>query len=112
MRNRRYREKNPNLFVASGHKNHRIHDFLKGWGTVDKDGSILWDSWRPPTKKEIARAKRNSDKAMKKLKEGKLTFLLPQIVNRCFPTLSVQDIIGVQPMSNNQNESEEIKNEV
>lgn len=99
MRKRRYREKNPQIFVASGHKNQRIHDFLKGWGTIDKDGSILWDSWRPPTKRQREKSKRDSDKAMEKLKNGTLKIPLPEIVNRCFPKLSVEDIIGVQPMS-------------
>jgi len=53
--NRRYREKcNANTIgISSTYANQRIHDFLKGWGTISKDGkSVLWDSYRPPTKKQ------------------------------------------------------------
>ena len=87
---RRFREKQPNISIASTHKESRIHDFLKGWGTICKDGSILWDHYRPPTKRELDRCRKNWKKLPDKL-------LIP-IVNVLLPQLSARDIIDVQPM--------------
>lgn len=85
---RRYREHVPALFIAVASANHRIHDFLKGWGTISKDSkSILWDHWRPCTKKQLARF-------------NKITFdkfLFPAI-NEVASELSPKDICLVQPL--------------
>lgn len=53
---KKYREKiGPNtIFIASTHPNRRIHDSIKGWGTVSKTGkTILWDYWQRPKKLKI-----------------------------------------------------------
>ena len=91
---RRYREKIPGLFV-SVRKGHRIHDFLKGWGTVDKDGSVLWDQWRPLTKSQREKALKWSSE---RLTCPKITF--PAIKGYTFPSLTAQDILDVQPLTN------------
>lgn len=94
---RRYREKKPGLSVASFRPG-RIHDFLKGYGTLCKDGSILWDWWRPPTKRQVERAIRNSKKFTESLKAGKHT-ILPSLVNAVMPQIIAADIVSVQPMN-------------
>ncbi len=90
-RRRRWREKNLDLFIASCHKNARIHDFLKGWGTICKDGSILWNHYKPATKKQIAKA------LSRKILTDNFKAIFPMI-NAALPEISVSDIIGVQPM--------------
>jgi len=95
-RNRRYREKSPQVSIAIGLKEQRIHDFLKGFGTACKDGSILWETWRPPTKREFERYKRRLEK-----NKGKLPTILFPIIKATMPTLTAEDIIGVQPMMTN-----------
>jgi hypothetical protein len=92
-RKRRYREKSPQVFITIGLKEHRIHDFLKGFGTVCKDGSILWDTWRPNTKREFERRKIRREK-----NKGKIPTILFPIIKAVMPTLTAADIIGVQPM--------------
>jgi hypothetical protein len=92
-RKRRYREKFPHISIAGSHGHGRIHDFFKGWGTVCKDGSILWDTWRPATKREFERYKRRSEK-----NKGKIPTILFPLVKAVMPTLTAEDIIGVQPM--------------
>ena len=92
-RHRRYREKwNLNsISVASTH-GERIHDFIKGWGTIAKDGkSVLWDSYRPPTKKQRDKL----DRHWKKNPSSKFTF---PIINKIMSDVSISDIISVQPM--------------
>jgi hypothetical protein len=89
---RRYREKRPQLFIAGVNKNHRIHDFLKGWGTVYKDNSILWDTWRPLTKRQVDRVRRNHERFRKN------PIILFPIVKTIIPILNAIDIINVQPM--------------
>lgn len=74
---RRYREKprtkpGINKVYIPG----RVHDFLKGYGTKCKDGSILWDTWRPLTKKQIAKheakaKKLNHQRRLENIKAGK-----------------------------------------
>jgi hypothetical protein len=93
IKRRRYREKNARLFVAI-QKNHRIHDFLKGWGTLCKDGSILWDTWRPVTKRHFEQYQRRSEK-----NKGKLPKILISLVKAVMPEITAADIIGVQPMT-------------
>jgi hypothetical protein len=97
-RKRRYREHPPWGSIASGHENDRIHDFLKGWGTVCKDGSILWDHWRPLTKREAERCIKRNKRATERLLSGETKLLIPMI-NATFPTLLAEDIINVQPMT-------------
>lgn len=89
---RRYREKTANLFVAA-QIGHRIHDFLKGWGTIDKDGSVLWDHWRPPTKRQAEKARKRHEKFMKNP-----ILKIPMIKDYTFPTLTAEDIVGTQPI--------------
>lgn len=94
---RRYREKgDPDLFV-SGMSKGRIHDFLKGWGTSCKDGSILWDTWRPPTKRQIERSLKRYEKRRKEILDGTFKLVIP-MVKAVYPEIKAEDIIGVQPM--------------
>lgn len=97
---RRYREKgDPNIFIASIHEG-RIHDFLKGWGNICKDGSILWDTWRPPTKRQIERSLKRYEKRRKEILDGTVKLVIP-MVKAVYPELKAEDIIGVQPMMTN-----------
>ena len=93
-RHRRYREKwNLNsISVASTH-GERIHDFIKGWGTIAKDGkSVLWDSYRPPTKKQRDKLDRHWKK-----NPPFSEFIFPVIKN--MPSTSLMDeLVSVQPM--------------
>lgn len=91
-RKRRYREKNPD-FSISGRKGGRVHDFLKGWGTICEDGSILWDTWRPITKRDYERYERRSEK-----NKGKLPTIFIPCIKSIMPEIKASDIIGVQPM--------------
>ena len=94
-RHRRYREKwNLNsISVASTH-GERIHDFMKGWGTIAKDGkSVLWDSYRPPTKKHLAKLDRHRKKNPPFSK-----FAFP-IINKIMPVWNASDLVSVQPMN-------------
>ncbi len=98
IRKRRHREKitAATFFVCSTHGNGRLHDAIKGWGTVEKDGkSILWDSWRPMTKKQ--RAKR--DRRMKNAPEAFSKIIFPVIKN-CMPpdANTLRDIMLAQRM--------------
>jgi len=86
MKRRRYREKNFHTTVGI-RKGERVHDFLKGWGTICKDGSVLWDTWRPPTKKQVAKFKSSNF--------DKWTF---PVIKSMMPTLLSSEIVGVQPM--------------
>jgi hypothetical protein len=90
---RRYREKSPKVSIAIGLKEQRIHDFLKGFGTLCKDGSILWETWRPATKREFERYNRRSEK-----NKGKIPTILFPMIKAIMPQLTAVDIIGVQPM--------------
>jgi hypothetical protein len=83
---RRYRDKRASVTVAI-RCGGRIHDFLKGWGTVGRDGSILWDWWRPPTKWQV--------KKFSKASFDKWTF--PVIKNMPSSNL-VDSLVAVQPM--------------
>lgn len=85
-RHRRYREKPGRVTVAASNGD-RIHDFFKGWGTLCKDGSILWDWWRPPTKKHIAK--------FQKMKFDKWTF---PIIKKVSMTSITEALTSVQPM--------------
>ena len=96
-RHRRYREHiGSNTFsVSSTHANERIHDFLKGWGTVAKDGkSILWDTYRPATKKQRDKLDRHWKK------NPSFSKIMMPLVNKVFPEISAKEIISVQPMMN------------
>jgi len=105
----RYREKVGTTGIASLHKNGRIHDFLRGWGTYYKDGSILWDHWRPPTKRQLAKHKADEIRRSKKRREENIKagrdpdawVFMMSIINRTFPELLAKDIMSVQPMSDN-----------
>jgi len=92
---RRYREKpNPNQIVIASVNGKRIHDFLKGWGTICKDGSILWDWWKPVTK-------RQQKKFEKKCKFDK--FIFP-VINKILPEWNVEDFINCQSMTDKKKE--------
>lgn len=96
-RHRRYREHiDTNTFsVSSTHANQRIHDFLKSWGTVAKDGkSILWDTYRPATKKQRDKLARYWEK------NPPFSKIMMPLVNKVFPEISAKEIISVQPMMN------------
>lgn len=90
-RQRRYREKSSHfqIGIASIHKERRIHDFLKGWGTLCKDGSILWDWWRPPTK-------RRQKWVEKHCKFDKWIF---PIFTKIMPEWNVKDFVNIQPLT-------------
>jgi hypothetical protein len=96
-KHRRYRENLTGftLSFASTHANHRIHDFLKGWGTVAKDGkSILWDWWRPQTKKQRDKLERHWKKHPPFSK-----WIFPVIKNMPdFSDVDLRAIISAQPM--------------
>lgn len=92
-RKRRWREKRFEPFITSVHKEGRVHDFLKGWGTICKDGSTLWDHYRPPSKRELERYR----KRYARNKGNPPTILFPMI-NATMPHLSIKDIMRVQPM--------------
>lgn len=92
MQVKKYRERyGPNtIFVASVMGN-RIHDTLKGWGTISKTGkTILWDSW--------VRPKRNSKRDAKAEQHSFDKFIVPPI-KKVFPALILKDIMSVQPLS-------------
>ena len=91
-RHRRYREKNFAPTVASV-RGDTVHDFLKGWGIINKDGSVLWESWRPPTKRHLAKMER-----LWKKRPPFSSFKMP-VINTIFPTLLIRDLVSVQPMS-------------
>ena len=98
-RTRRYREKysDRTLTVASTHSEHRIHDFIKGWGTVAKDGkSILWDCWRPITKKRSRELEKHWEKnpPFSKIAFPNIKGLFPMEA----PNLTIEEIVSVQPM--------------
>jgi hypothetical protein len=81
--------------VASTYGGNRIHDFFKGWGTVAKDGkSILWDSWRPITKKRRLELERHWKKQGGPF--GKWVF---PVIKNMGNMPSLKDIMLVQPMS-------------
>jgi len=93
---RRYREKwNLNsISVASTH-GERIHDFMKGWGTIAKDGkSVLWDSYRPPTKKQRDKLDRHWKK------NPPFSNIIFPVINKVMPTITAAEIVSVQPMMN------------
>jgi hypothetical protein len=95
-RTRRYREiiSSNTIMVAGMHGNGRIHDFMKGFGTVAKDGkSILWDWWRPTTKKRIAALERH----WKKQGGPFAKWVFPAIKN--MPQMpDLREIMMAQPM--------------
>jgi len=94
---RRYREKcNANTIgIASTYENHRIHDFIKGWGTIAKDGkSVLWDTWRPLTKKQREKMDRYSKK------NPPFSKVIFPVINKVMPELTIDQLVSVQPMTN------------
>ena len=83
------------LGVASTYANERIHDFLKGWGTISKDGkSVLWDSYRPLTKKQ----REKMDRRLKK--NPPFSNIIFPVINKVMPTITAAEIVSVQPMMN------------
>ena len=104
----RYREKVGTTGIASLHKNGRIHDFLRGWGPYCKDGSILWDHWRPLTKKQLAKRKAVDNRILKKRREENIKagrdpdawVITFPFINKIFPEILAKDIVSVQPMTN------------
>ena len=89
---RRYREKNGRCNIAIiTNKNGRIHDFFKGWGNLCEDGSILWDDWRPPTKKQTKASIRKYD--------GRIPKILIPMIRDTFPILTASEIVSVQPLT-------------
>lgn len=86
-RHRRYREKPGRVTIAAS-KGERIHDFFKGWGTICKDGSILWDWWRPATKRQQARFAKSAN-------FDKWTF---PIIKKISKVDLIDQITSVQPM--------------
>lgn len=94
---RRYREpwSDGTLSVASTYANERIHDFLKGWGTISKDGkSVLWDTWRPPTKKQREKLERHWKK------NPPFSKIIFPVINKVMPELTIDQLVSVQPMTN------------
>ncbi len=96
-RTRRYREpwSCNTLSVASSYANERIHDFLKGWGTISKDGkSVIWDTWRPPTKKQRKKLERHWKK------NPPFSKIIFPVINKLMPELTIDQLVSVQPMTN------------
>jgi len=111
---RRYRQKDYVSLSLIGQLNRddypfRIHDFAKGWGTVYKDKSVLWDCWRPLTKKELHKIASESKKRLETVRKNNVLngkhpddpapIFMP-VIKGIIPTLSPADIISVQPMTN------------
>jgi hypothetical protein len=86
---RRYREKGHVQLSVAIKSGERVHDFLKGWGTICKDGSVLWDWWRPPTKKQQKRF-------AKYCKFEKWIF---PIIKKVYPKLITKNLVSIQPMT-------------
>jgi hypothetical protein len=83
------------LSVASTYANERIHDFIKGWGTISKDGkSVLWDSYRPPTKKQREKLERHWRK------NPPFSKIIFPVINKVMPELTIDQLVSVQPMTN------------
>lgn len=96
-RHRRYREpwNCGTINVASTYADERIHDCMKGWGTIAKDGkSVFWDTWRPPTKKQREKMDRHWKKNPPFSK-----FIFP-VINKVMTTITAAEIVSVQPMMN------------
>ena len=94
---RRYREKcnAGTIGITSTYANERIHDFIKGWGTISKDGkSVLWDTWRPPTKKQRKKLERHSKK------HPPFSKIIFPVINKVMPELTIDQLVSVQPMTN------------
>jgi len=94
---RRYREKcnAGTIGITSTYANERIHDFLKGWGTISKDGkSVLWDSYRPPTKKQREKLERHWRK------NPPFSKIIFPVINKVMPELTIDQLVSVQPMTN------------
>ncbi len=99
---RRYREpwSAGTLSVASTYANERIHDFLKGWGTISKDGkSVLWDSYRPLTKKQREKLERHWRK------NPPFSKIIFPVINKVMPELTIDQLVSVQPMTNPPSDS-------
>lgn len=95
-RTRRYREVryDGTLSIASTHAERRIHDFIKGWGTVSKDGkSILWDWWRPITKKRLKELERHWKK------NPPFSKVTIPMIKGSWPSFTAEEIYSVQPMT-------------
>ena len=94
---RRYREKcnAGTIGITSTYANERINDFIKGWGTISKDGkSVLWDSYRPPTKKQREKLERHSKK------NPPFSKIIFPVINKVMPELTIDQLVSVQPMTN------------
>ena len=94
---RRYREKcnAGTIGITSTYANERIHDFIKGWGTISKDGkSVLWDTWRPPTKKQREKLERHWKK------NPPFSKIIFPVINKVMPELTIDQLVSVQPMTN------------
>jgi hypothetical protein len=94
---RRYREKCnvSTIGIASTYANERIHDFIKGWGTISKDGkSVLWDSYRPLTKKQ----REKMDRRLKK--NPPFSKIIFPVINKVMPELTIDQLVSIQPMMN------------
>jgi len=94
---RRYREKcnAGTIGITSTYANERINDFIKGWGTISKDGkSVLWDSYRPPTKKQREKLERHSNK------NPPFSEVIFPVINKVMSELTIDQLVSVQPMTN------------
>ena len=99
MRTRRFRESftNGTFSVASTHAGHRVHDCLKGWGTFAKDGkSVLWDHWRPVTKKQREKLERHW---AKNPPFSKMIFPVIKSMQGSDTRSLLDDLCSVQPMA-------------
>lgn len=81
-----YIEKNPSISIASRIGN-SIHDFIKGYGTIREDGSVLWHSWSPPSQPVTSIPFTST-----------VSFSMPVIMKRVYPALTIDSIVSVQPM--------------
>jgi len=94
---RRYREKcnAGTIGITSTYANERIHDFIKGWGTISKDGkSVIWDTWRPPTKKQREKLERHWKN------NPPFSKIIFPFINKVMQDLTFDLIFSVQHMTN------------
>ena len=101
---RRYREKNHynindpifrNTYIFDNNPHTEVSRIRDCWyrqdcGTLRGDGSVLWDSWRPKTKRQLK-------KIHNRLKNGFKEIVLP-VIKKMMPSVGIYDIMTVQPM--------------
>ena len=110
---KKYREKiGPNtIFIASVHQNRKVHDFIKGWGTVSKTGrTILWDEWQKPKKlkikpkfdKEILFPVNGTSEQRERYLKDFAAFMSGPIMQTIADAPILKDLFSVEPLSSKE----------